>query len=394
MRDGAVCAQDGLLGKLLREDEQTLRARVEAGELPASVLATLIVLECSFIPAEVGGKYFWGLLFAPSAVIASVPTVVRAAWGLPVMGTGNYQIAFNVCVMWLMLWTAMPILIYFCLPCIWLFRQQLMCQRLLALISRPKGLTFKWKPTAQAPQRKRSTAAHEKGTANAGQETLDDSMQYGAERGDLGDLHLDQILLDLRSHSNVTAWAALWRVLHGRAFGPAVQVKFQFYCTIMTGVFLLSAVTDAVADVVLDPADLGKDFKITSIVRMILFTCPLIAQTVLSFSINRYPQEYVRALTHAMTSNASTAAALLRPRGAEDVNDTEARVAREELRAELLEANQVIAAVIEEINVAAESEPMRVLFLRAELGIVTIISSCIFTVVGFQLRGFVKTLYA
>ena len=69
-------------------------------------------------------------------------------------------------------------------------------------------------------------------------------------------------------------------------------------------------------------------------------------------------------------------------------------MAREELRAELLEANQVIAAVIEEINVAAESEPMRVLFLRAELGIVTIISSCIFTVVGFQLRGFVKTLYA
>ena len=63
------------------------------------------------------------------------------------------------------------------------------------------------------------------------------------------------------------------------------------------------------------------------------------------------------------------------------------------MRAELLEANEVIAAVIEEVNCAAEVAPMRVMFLRAELGIVTIISSAIFTVVGFQLRGFIKMIY-
>jgi hypothetical protein len=135
----------------------------------------------------------------------------------------------------------------------------------------------------------------------------------------------------------------------------------------------------------------STDFKITSTVRLLLFTCPLVAQTTLAFSINSYPQEYTRALSHALASNAATAAALARPRGAEGLED--AGAAREDLRAELLEANEVIAAVIEEVNCAAEVAPMRVMFLRAELGIVTIISSAIFTVVGFQLRGFIKMIY-
>ena len=134
----------------------------------------------------------------------------------------------------------------------------------------------------------------------------------------------------------------------------------------------------------------STDFKITSTVRLLLFTCPLVAQTTLAFSINSYPQEYTRALSHALASNAATAAALARPRGAEGLED--AGAAREDLRAELLEANEVIAAVIEEINCAEEVAPMRV-FLRAELSIVTIISSAIFAVVGLQLRRFIEMIY-
>jgi hypothetical protein len=47
-------AKHGLMRTLLREDEQTLRQRAEAGELPVSVLAILLVLECSWIPREEG----------------------------------------------------------------------------------------------------------------------------------------------------------------------------------------------------------------------------------------------------------------------------------------------------------------------------------------------------
>jgi len=46
----------------------------------------------------------------------------------------------------------------------------------------------------------------------------------------LGQVHLDEILLDLRWHANVTAWAAVWRVTHGAAFMSSAQIKFQV-CT-------------------------------------------------------------------------------------------------------------------------------------------------------------------
>ena len=49
-------ARHGLLSKLLREDEYTLRLRVLAGELPASVLAVLIVIECSYVSPAVGTR--------------------------------------------------------------------------------------------------------------------------------------------------------------------------------------------------------------------------------------------------------------------------------------------------------------------------------------------------
>jgi hypothetical protein len=49
-------AKHGLLRKLLREDENTLRLRVRAGELPASVLAVLIVIECSYVSPSVGTR--------------------------------------------------------------------------------------------------------------------------------------------------------------------------------------------------------------------------------------------------------------------------------------------------------------------------------------------------
>jgi hypothetical protein len=49
-------ARHGLLSKLLREDEYTLRLRVRAGELPASVLAVLIVIECSYVSPSVGTR--------------------------------------------------------------------------------------------------------------------------------------------------------------------------------------------------------------------------------------------------------------------------------------------------------------------------------------------------
>ena len=42
----------------------------------------------------------------------------------------------------------------------------------------------------------------------------------------------------------------------------------------------------------------GVDFKITSSVRLVLLTVPLIGQILLAFAINQYPKLYTQALSN------------------------------------------------------------------------------------------------
>jgi len=141
-------AKNGVLSTLLREDEATLRRRVLNGELPASVLALLIVVECSYITPKVGWKYFMSMVVCPSVFIAILPVLVRAVMGLPLFGTTyKEQIVCGLGV-WLMFFTAFPVIMYFVGPCVWLYRQLLMCKLLLALIAVPKGPGVKWSPEA------------------------------------------------------------------------------------------------------------------------------------------------------------------------------------------------------------------------------------------------------
>jgi hypothetical protein len=351
------------------------------GELPATILAVLIVLECSWVSPSGGMRYLQWLVVLPALMVALLPALVRACVGLSAFGDSDSweTLAFNSVSALLMFWTAFPLLLYFVGPCLWLYRQLLVCQRLLALISVRKGLAVKWHPEATGLR------DEAQGNQPAGLSRTDSVA--GGRRASVGSLHLDEILLDLRSHSNITAWAALWRVLHGTAFMPGTQIKFQFYGLICTGVFFISAGLDSFGDILLAAAGserrLGIDFKITSLVRLILFTIPLIAMTLLSFAINRYPPAYSRALHHAVVSASSTAAALRRPRGACRLDDA----AREELIAELEASCTVMSAVIDEMTSAGEVEPMRVLFLKAEPAVVTFLTSAIFAVVAIQLRG-------
>jgi hypothetical protein len=375
-------AKHGLLSTLLREDEQTLRQRAQAGELPATVLAVLLVLESSWIPPQVGVRYLLGMVVVPALFVSFLPVIVRACIGMPAFGTTWQATSLASVSILLMFFTFFPLILYFALPCVWLYRQMLVCRRLLALISVAKGFGVKWH--SESSNLGAVQVAAQK-TEAVGSLRRTKSVVGG--RGSVGDVHLDEILLDLRMHSNVTAWAALWRVLHGTAYMPATQIKFQFYGIICTSVFFISAGLDSFGDTILaamgSQRTLGVDFKITSLVRLMLLTIPLVAMTLLAFAINRYPAAYTRALHHAVVSASSTIAALRRPRSACRLGDDE----REELLAELEASNAVMAAVIDEVSSAGEVEPMRVLFLRAEPAVVSILMSAILAVVAVQLRG-------
>jgi hypothetical protein len=268
---------------------------------------------------------------------------------------------------------------------VWLYRQYLICKRLLALISVAKGFGVKWNP--EANQANQANKDNQVPVKNVPAGSLRKIKGVAGGRGGVGDVQLDELLLDLRSHSNVTAWATLWRVLHGTAYMSATQIKFPFYGLICTGVFFISAGLDSSGDMILQlmgsQLTLGIDFKIVSIVRLILPTIPIVAVTLLAFAINRYPAAYTRALHHTTVSASSTIAAFRRPRSACCLSDDLC----EELIAELEASNEIMEAVIAVVSSAGEVEPMRVLFLRAEPAVVSILVSAIFTVVALQLRG-------
>ena len=67
----------------------------------------------------------------------------------------------------------------------------------------------------------------------------------------------------------------------------------QLYCCICTSVFFVSAAVDSFAETILTSVGSSRtltlDFRITSLVRLILFTMPIVAQTLLAFAINLYP---------------------------------------------------------------------------------------------------------
>mmetsp|Transcript_96443 Transcript_96443/g.155600 ORF Transcript_96443/g.155600 Transcript_96443/m.155600 type:complete len:206 (+) Transcript_96443:10-627(+) len=197
-----------------------------------------------------------------------------------------------------------------------------------------------------------------------------------------------EILLDMRWHANVTAWAAIWRVLHGTAFMPSVQIKFQLYCCICTSVFFVSSAIDSFAETILSSlgssATLPVHFKITSLVRLILFTLPIVAQTLLAFVINLYPAAYSRALNHAIVSATASAAALRLPSCGVPLEQLDAR---DLLRSQLETSCALMSAVKDEVESSADVEPMRVLFLKAKPEVVSILTSGILVIVAVQLRG-------
>jgi len=78
-----------------------------------------------------------------------------------------------------------------------------------------------------------------------------------------------------------------------RACVCVVCACVQLYCCICTSVFFVSSAIDSFAETILSSlgssATLPVHFKITSLVRLILFTLPIVAQTLLAFVINLYP---------------------------------------------------------------------------------------------------------
>eukprot|EP00960_Hanusia_phi_P010615 311337-Hanusia_phi.AAC.2 len=186
-------ARSGLLACLLRENNEAISARVQQGEVPASVVALSLLLECFYLPQKQGVRYFMAIMLL-SLAIAFLPLVIRACLNQPVLGTNMPQHMFYM--FHTLASYGFFIMAYFAYaPCLWLWRQMCLAQKLLDLIAPPTGISFDW-------SLRRSSVA---------------SSRPSLPR------------LDLRKPGNVEGWAALWRVMHGRAFAPSIELKLQLY---------------------------------------------------------------------------------------------------------------------------------------------------------------------
>ena len=186
--------------------------------------------------------------------IAFLPVILRAGLGYPIFGRNWHQVIFFGISFPCTAVMNFFIILYATVPCLWYFSQLRLARALLSLIAPDKGVGFAWE-------------THQASLARARRPPLP--------------------RLDLRQAANAVAWGALWRTLHGRAFCPCVELKLQAYCAICTGVFLISAAVESAAsfyestqggDSGDDSSRLGMDFKIVSILKLVILAAALVIQ--------------------------------------------------------------------------------------------------------------------
>jgi hypothetical protein len=143
------------------------------------------------------------------------------------------------------------IILYASVPCLWTFNQLRLARALLSLIAPDRGVGFAWD-------------THQGSLARARRPPLP--------------------RIDLRRATNAVAWGALWRTLYGRSFCPCVELKLQVYCGICAAVFFVSAAAESAASFYATQQGggqstlLGLDFKLVSMLKLILIAVPLIIQ--------------------------------------------------------------------------------------------------------------------
>jgi len=274
--------------------------------------------------------------------------VFQAIHGQPAYGTSPVEQLFYAC-------KTLPELIFGLLliafpmnGCFWLYRQLLMSQRLLDLIEPPRVVDVRWR-----------SRKHSK----------DDDKRAA------GSLLLPR--LDLSNPNNVQAWAALRRVVYGRNFAPAVELKMQCYITVTLFLFLVSSAANTLGSVTdSQSVPLPADFVIVSVLRPAFLSIPIILQIFLAYKINRYAYSYAEALNAQSLKCTAAAASLPNVEGH-----------WEECERPLRDAAGMLAAAAAEIESEAESRPMRVLFIKAEPAAASMIISIIMSIVALQIYG-------
>ena len=261
---------------------------------------------------------------APSESIYTTPRtrcpqgpVIRAAEGRPPFGTSAEEKIFYACKTLPELFYGVLLVFFPVFGCFWMFRQLLMARSLLDLIALPRRVDFRLFTSSK------STSALQ-------------TQVVALPR------------LDLSNPHNVQGWACLRRVIYGRNFAPAVELKMQFYVTITLFLFLISSAANTFGSFATPGVEIPLDFVIVSVMRPTLLSIPIVIQILLAYQINNIPFRYAEEL------NAQSATCLALAAEEARVDTSQARVEREDRVRDLQDAAGLLSAVAAEIESEAE----------------------------------------
>ena len=250
--------QAGLLKRMVRcsasHGGRDVSLQVAEGVVPCSLVAMHIVIDSSDVSKTTGDPSGFRratlLLAAIGMSMGFLGPIIRTVKGQPAYGTSPIEKLFYASKTLPECFFGMLLMAFPLNGCFWLFRQLLMAQRLLDLIEPQRVFDVRWRSHETREEHKR---------AEAGKSSLP--------------------RLDLSNPTNVQGWAALRRVVYGRNFAPAVELKMQFYITITLFLFLVSSAANTLGSLSgSQSASLPTDFVIVSVLRPAFLSVPIILQ--------------------------------------------------------------------------------------------------------------------
>ena len=174
---------------------------------------------------------------------------------------------------------------------------------------------------------------------------------------------------------NVIAWAALRRVLSGSRFSPSMQMRFSFDAAITFALITGDAVIQLMA-FRFDAGNSSLGTKVQATVRLLVLSVCLMGVIIAAARVNTMNPYHIKQVSRARLSNLAVAA----------------KVKVEARREELTRASRFLEALEQDMLASVAADPVRVVFVRAETTIISLMFSSISVILYTDLEVILKEL--
>ncbi len=347
----------GLFAHLTRLHMTSIEKMAKCGKLPASIVAYHSLLLCYAIPKARGQRRFLVSVLVGLSV-SFTPAVANLVMGLPAFGRSSISKAILIYGLFAFTFWFFIMWYYGYAPSVF-YTQHLNVERYLHSMLAGKHDTHSFQPTSA--QRKFWRA-----------KILSSDIYADGVRGTAqklsGNLWWQPPWLNMSIPENIVAFAAIRRVVHGGNFAPILQVRFNCYLFFSFGVVLIDAALHNFA-IVFDEDHTVLASKFAATVRLLSMCVVFLWQLSVCHLLNRYTDFHSSEISRGRMSNLALA-----------FHETDS--ARQ---ATLMRAAFFLESLETAIRNDDAANPVRIMFLRAHIGVLSLLGSVLGVVLYFDL---------